>query len=113
MSYYRKPVALDVVIANGATDSDEIRIGDYVITGIRIPAAITSATLTFEGAGQNGGTYAPIYDSDGNQVSVAIAVSRSIGLSAAELDAVSAWPWIKIIMGSAEGAARTLELVKK
>jgi hypothetical protein len=110
---YKKPIARTVNIANGATDSEAISIGDYLVAGIQTPGALTSATLTFHASTTLDGTYAPVYDSDGNAVSVAIGTSRAVGLSGAEADALAPWPFVKVVMGSAEGAARVLLLALK
>lgn len=110
---YRQPRHETVAIASGDDTSAEIHVGDYTIAGIQMPAAITSTSLTFYGSATHGGTYAPIYDSDGNAIAVPVAASRAIGLSAAEADALAPWPWVKVVMGSNEGADRELILVLK
>lgn len=110
---YKRPETRSVTIASGGTTSDVIPVQDYVITGVIIPAAITSTTLTFTACATKDGTFMPVYDSDGNQVSLAVAASRAIGLSGAEADALAPFQWIRVVMGSAELAARTLSLALK
>lgn len=100
-------------IANGGTTSGEIPLRGRMVVGFRIPAAFTGTTITFTGSEVSGGTFSSIYDSDGNQVSAAVAASRFIGLSGAEADAVSAAPFIKLVSGSAEAAERLIEVVLK
>ena len=52
-------------------------------------------------------------DSDGNTVTLTVAVSQALGLAGLEADALAPWPYIKVVMGSAEGGARTLKLCLK
>lgn len=105
---YVRPEVRSVVVANGGTTSEAFGVGASLsVVGVQVPAAITSATLGFLGSTAHGGTYGDIADSDGNLVSVALTAGRSIGLSGAEADAVSAYPWLKIKTASAEGAERT------
>lgn len=110
---YKRPETRTVSIANAGTTSDAIGIGDYTIAGVITPSALTSTAITFTASATQSGTFVPVYDSDGNQVSLAASTSRAIGLSASEADALAPWSWIKVVCGSAEGAARTLTLVLK
>lgn len=112
MSNLRESVRT-VTIANGATTSEEIPTRGRMVTGFRIPAAFTGSTVTFLGSETSGGTFAAIYDSDGTQVSVAVAVDRFFGLSGSEADAVSAAPFIKLKSGSSELGARSIPVVLK
>ena len=111
--YYRKPTALTVTIPNAGTKSGVIHIRDYVLVGIITPAALTSVTITFEASDTPTGTFVAVFDSDGNQVSLVVAASQAIGLSAAEADALGPWEFVKVVTGAAEAAERTLKLVKK
>jgi hypothetical protein len=74
-----------------------------------MPAAFTGTTLTFQ-VSADGSTYQALYDSTGaNQVSMAVAASRSYDLPAE----LASWPYWKIVSGSAEGDARSLTVVSK
>ncbi len=113
MGYYRKPATLDAIIPNSGTTSPALHLRDYVLVGIIVPAGLTSVTMTFTASDLIGGSYVPVYDSDGNQVSLVTAPSRAIGLSAAEADALAPFQFVKLVFGSAEGAERTIKVLKK
>lgn len=108
-----RPSQRTVTIANGGTTSAAIPVQRRMVLGLRTPATLTSSAMTFLGSEAFDGTFAAIYDSDGTQISVAVAASRSIGLHGSEADAVSAWPFIKLVFGSAEGGARDIVVVMK
>lgn len=108
---YNHPRVQDAAIANGGTTSQALLVAGGVITGIITPSALTSTAITFTACDTATGTFVPVYDSDGNQVSLAVAVSRAIGLSGSEADALAPWPFIKLVCGSAEGGARTITVV--
>lgn len=113
MGYYRKPRVETVTIANGGTTSAAILLRDYVLASIITPAALTSTAITFTASDTKGGSYVQVNDSDGNQVSLVAAASRSLSLSGAEADALAACLWVKVVTGSAEGAERILKLILK
>ena len=108
-----KSKQVTVTIPNGDTTSEAVRMDNYVLAGIITPAALTGTAFTFTVSNTFAGTYVPVYDSNGNQVSVAAAVSRALGLSGAEADALAPWPFVKVVSGSAEGADRSLILCFK
>lgn len=110
---YKKPATRTITIAASGTTSSVIELGDYVVQGLITPAALTSTAITFTACGTKDGTFMAVYDSDGTQVSLSAAASRAIGLSSAEADAMAPWQFIKVVMGSAEAAERTLTLVLK
>lgn len=110
---YRKPRTITLTVANGQTTSGVIDLTVYVLAGIILPAALTSTAITLTVCDTRGGTYQPLYDSDGNQVSLAVAASRAVGLSGAEADALAAFPYAKLVCGSAEGGDRTIVAVLK
>jgi hypothetical protein len=110
---YPKPVSQSANIASGGTTSQALRVGGKFIVGLITPAALTGTTITFTGCDTATGTFVPIYDSDGTAVSVAVAASRGYGLSGAEADALAPFPYIKLVSGSAEGAARVVKLLTK
>lgn len=104
------PVVQTFTIAITAATSDAKRVTGGVIVGLLMPAAFTGTTITFTASDTFGGTYGPVYDSDGNQVSLAVAASRRIGLSGTEADALSPWPFLKIVSGSNEAAERLVKI---
>lgn len=110
---YRKPGERVVEIGSGQTTSAVVRLGEYGLVGLIIPAAFTGTAITFTACRTKDGTFMPVYDSDGNQVSVAVAVSRAVGLSAAEADALAPFHYIKLVSNGSEVADRSIDMVLK
>jgi hypothetical protein len=96
--------AVSAVIANGQTASGAISTGGMGLVGIYIPAAFTGTTITFQGSTAVAGTFVPVYNSSG-QVSYTVSTSRYIAINPADIVGI---PFLKIVSGSSEGAARTL-----
>lgn len=92
------------VIANGQTASGAISTAGLSLVGIKLPAAFTGTTLTFTACDTLGGTYVPVYNSAG-VVSYTVAASRYVAIDPKDFQGIS---FLKIVSGSAEGAARTL-----
>lgn len=112
--YRGKANQVTVAVASaGTTATPVIRTDGYAITGIITPATLTSTAITFTACTTATGTFVPVYDSDGSQVSVAVAADRALGLSGSEADALAAWPFIKLVCGSAEGGDRTFAVCLK
>jgi len=109
----KHPVTQTADIASGGTTSQALRLGGKMIVGLIMPAAFTGATITFTVCDTATGTFVALYDSDGTQVSVAVAASRALGLSGAEADAIAPFPYVKLVSGSAEGAARAVLVLTK
>ena len=110
---YNKPRTMTQTIANGGTTSDMVPLLDGVMVGIQMPDTITSTTMTFKVSGTPAGDYEDLYDSEGNLVSVTVAANRSYTLTTAEADAIAPWPFAKLVLDQAEGAERSLVVVKK
>lgn len=56
-------------IANGASLSGEIELGNSTALGLSLPT-LTSAALTFQVAESGGGTYRNLYDDAGTEVTI-------------------------------------------
>jgi hypothetical protein len=97
-----------LTIANGATTSDAVRAAGFALFGLVMPSSFTGTTLTFT-VSHDGTTYQALYDNTGTAVSLTVAASRSFDLPTA----LASWPYFKVVSGSSEGAARTLQIVKK
>ena len=95
------------------TTSNAIPLRGKMVVGLRMPSAFTGTAITFTASEELDGTFAAVYDSDGNQVSVAVSTSRFVGLGGAEADAVAAAPFIKLVSGSTEVAARDVIVAMK
>lgn len=93
-----------VVIPSGGTESESIRIAGGSVSAVLFPAAMTGASVTFE-ASFNGNDWFPI-----NGVSVTVNTGEA---SPIDPTAVYAWPFIRVVSASAEGADRTIKVVVK
>lgn len=108
-----KPMTKTVTIASGATDSEAIRVDNYVVAGLLMPAAFTGTAITFLASDKKDGTFRAVYDSDGVQVSAAVAISQAVGLSSGEADAMAPWAYIKLVSNAAEAADREIGVALK
>lgn len=97
-----------VAIANGGTTSAAISTSGASLVGIQFPAALTSTVVTFT-ASSDGVTFAPLYNSTG-LVSYTVAPSRFMVINAADFYGPL---YFKIVLGSSEGAARSLTAILK
>lgn len=102
-----------VAIANGGTTSNELDIAGAKFVAIQMPAAITGATFKVHGASVSGGTFAEIVDDTGAAVSITATAAKNIGLSSTVMAKLSAFRFIKLVSASAEGAARSFNLICK
>lgn len=113
MSALAKSIA--VAIANGQSLSAAVPLGSAIVIGIEIPAAWTTANLTFQ-ASADDTTYLDVYDSAGTELTVTVGgVSRHIALDQTLFVGFSS---IKVRSGTtgtpvAQGGARTVTLVTK
>lgn len=107
---HRSEEKQDITIANGGTTSEAIASSGAAIYGLKFPSALTSIVVRYTVCESATGTFVPLYDSAGVIVADAVAgTTRGLDLPTA----IAAWPFFKVVLGSAEGAARTLTLVKK
>ena len=104
-----RPVS--VAIAASGTTSDAIDVRNFASGQLIMPGTITSTALTIHVCDTQNGTFVPLYKDDGTTaVGIgSIYASRAYQLPPEALGG----HWIKIVMGSAEGAARTLMLLLK
>lgn len=79
-------------------------ISGFSLVGISLPAALTGTALTFTVCNTLAGTYVPLYNAAG-VVSYTVAASRYVAIDPKDFQGVA---YLKIVSGSAEGAARTL-----
>jgi hypothetical protein len=99
-------------IANGASLSSAVNIGSKTVLGVVMPAAWTTANLTFQ-VSYDGTNYANLYDKDGTEYTVTAAASRHIYVEPAQWVGVK---YIKVRSGTSgtpvnQGADRSVVLV--
>lgn len=106
------------VITSGESQSGVVDLEAYVLCGIHMPSAWTTADITFLAGYENedGGTdYLPVYDADGNELTVDAAASRHIVIAPA---AFAGARWIKLRSGTSgtpvnQAGTRTLHLLAR
>ena len=107
------------VIASGAslTGSIDLDAGRRTLIGIQMPAAWTTASLTFVVSHDNT-TFVPLYW-DGAEYTILAAggAAASLGVSL-EPSAFAGWPFVKVRSGTSgtavnQGAARTLVVLTR
>lgn len=99
-------------IANGASLSDALDLGNARLYSIQMPAAWTAAALTFQ-ASAEGVTYADVHDTNGTELSYTVAASRFVRLTP---DPWFGTRFLKIRSGTSgtpvnQGGARIITLV--
>tara|TARA_R100000963_G_C4576397_1_gene59205 strand:- start:114 stop:470 length:357 start_codon:yes stop_codon:yes gene_type:complete len=107
---------ITTTIASSASLSGEISLDSWTLEAIIMPAAWTTANLTFQAAEASGGTYNNLYNDGGNEVTVTAAVDRYISLIGDDKDSLGTARWLKIRSGTGasavnQGAERTIRLV--
>lgn len=101
-----------VLVANGATTSSAVRLNGNRLVGIALPSAITSTTATFElafpsdiGGGDVAGTWKRAVSTAGVAMSITFVANDYVVI---DPSALSGATWVRLVMGSAEGAAREI-----
>jgi hypothetical protein len=96
--------AANFTIANAATVSDAVGIGQYRQGSVTIPGTFTGTTLAFHVSNTPAGTYkaVEVEGEETNPVTVAAGTSYRIPIS------VFSYAYMKVVSGSAESGARTI-----
>ena len=105
---------VSVTIANGAALSGAVKLGGATLLGIEMPAAWTTAALTFQHS-IDGVTYTDLYDAAGAEIALTVVASHYSTLS------ILAWQgviYLKVRSGTGgtpvnQGAEHILKLVCK
>lgn len=98
---------LTATIANGGTTSNALDIRGYTEVGFVLPT-MTGTAITYQ-VSADGTTFGVLYDKTGTAISVTTASSRAFPVH----EAAKAFGFLKLVSGSAEGAARTIKVVVK
>lgn len=107
-----------VNIANGASLSGAVVLGDKVLIAIIVPAAWTAAALSFQASEDNGATFYDLFDATGTEVSIlsaSVVAGRRISIDPTAYIGVDC---IKVRSGLTaaavpQGAARTIGLISR
>ena len=115
--FERKSRTETINIANGGNLSTEIiDMRDYSMLVVNMPAAWTAASIGFKVAPEYAGTYAALYDDNGNLVQIDSPTAASVYSAPAEVAAcrfVKLWSQDGAGSNTAQGAARALIVDKK
>lgn len=108
------PIGLSATIANGASLSGAIDLSTQTLLGYVMPAAWTTAGLTFQ-VSLDGVTYVDLYDNAGTEISHVVGASRFVRVSPADWVGIK---YVKVRSGTAaapvnQGASRAITLVTK
>jgi hypothetical protein len=105
-----------VTIAAGTNTSGALRLDEYALFGLVMPAAWTSANISFD-VSTDGSTYQHLYDEDGSEVTLGVEAGKSYGFSAGFASRFLAWDYVKVRSGVAgsfvnqSGADRAITLL--
>jgi hypothetical protein len=109
-------VVIPVNIDNGGTTSNAVDMTNFILSGVYIPTVFTGTTLTFLAANpaakdKDKADYFSLNDSAGAAVSVTVAGQRFVAFTQAIAELFKSVQYLKVVSGSAEGAARTIYLI--
>lgn len=109
------PLKAIATVANGQTVSSWVRLDGLRVVGIVLPAVITSTSAQFECAFDDGfgerltpGTALDVVSTAGTDMSITFVASDYVVI---DDSALSGAPFLRLVMGSAEGAAREIGVV--
>lgn len=94
-------------IASGDTISASQDLRGFALTGISTPAALDSTSADLE-VSSDGVNWVPVYDREGNKLTVVLGAGRHIALSPADLPG---FRLLRLRLDAAESADRTFELL--
>lgn len=97
---------VSITIASGETVSGAFYAADAAHVAVELPATFTGTTLTFQVSTDNT-TFQVLRDFQGNVVTAIVTQGVSYDLP----EELVGWHYLKIVSGTAEGAARTLKVV--
>lgn len=99
-----------VDIASGGTVSGAKNTAGTVLVGIHLPAAFTGTALTFQTATGPSATYHVMKASSGSSLSYTVGQGTYVIIDPKDFNGAQ---YLKVVSGTAEGAARTLTLMLK
>jgi hypothetical protein len=94
---------LTATIAAAGTLSDAIQIGPWKYMGLVMPAVWATAGMTFAVCNKADGTFLPLYDDAGIEVSATVAASKATALNLAALS-LAPWNYVKLRSGTVASA---------
>jgi hypothetical protein len=106
---------LGFTIANGASVSEALRLNGGMVEAIIMPASWTAAGLSFQSSETEAGSYLPLFDALGDEITLTVAAGRTVILPLATVRGVD---WLKLVSGTSalavnQGAARTITVLTR
>lgn len=92
---------------SGTSPTDEIELRDQTILRIQVGASWDSAALYAEEKLSDDGAWAPLYDDEGNRISIAVAASRVVRLDERIFQHARA---VRFLSSNSQGGTRTLTI---
>ncbi len=96
-----------VTIADSATVSNAIDLGEMAIVGLQTPASMTGTAITFQASADNS-TFVAVKKVDGTTYSMVTASSLYYVIPPADLAGIR---YLKVVSGSAETGAKIITLL--
>jgi hypothetical protein len=108
---------LEVTIPAGTNESDAVDLEDAVELALQMPAAWTAAAIYFLASDRMDGTYQPVSDKAGIELTVAAAASKTLSLGTYKNE-LAPFRYVKICSGTSgakvnQVAARTIRIMRK
>lgn len=113
----------DIDTAVSATKSAGVKVSRVEVEAIQFPAAMTGATVSFEGVplalgaevrevtAPADGDYVGLVDDAGAAITVTVTVSKIVVLTGTRLQAVKGLSWLRLVSASSEAANRSIVLM--
>jgi hypothetical protein len=92
-------------IALNGTVSTAVDLENNTLVGLELPAAFTGIAITFQGSNNNG-TFKDVKKEDGTSYTLVVAQNTYVLIPPSALAGLR---YVKIVSGSAEGAARSVK----
>jgi hypothetical protein len=93
-----------VTIASGQTKSNAVHLRGNSLLGFALPSTFDGTEVSFE-VSQDGSTFYPLYDEDGDQILLTVAASRAYEINAGRF---AAWTYMKFVAGTAQATTDTV-----
>jgi hypothetical protein len=88
-------------IANAATESGHVNLKGHTLLGIYIPVGFEGTTITFEASPDDGATWLPVHDEDGNELTLTVAAGTFVKIDPSLLCGVDD---VKLIVSAQTGS---------
>jgi hypothetical protein len=101
----------DAAFANTETTSSVVPLGTRRVVGFYIPSGFDGVALTFTASTTVDGTFLAVHEDAGNALSITVAASRYVTITATKASCFASLPFIKIVSGTAQSPAMSITVV--